>query len=101
MDIFLHKNQKARARVLAGLLDQPCQDYELLTKKLHVTLAVLRAMEEQGILLIESQDALRNPLCYRRTEEKETILRRSRNRRFLFLHKIMRMVTGTRILSME
>lgn len=74
LDIFLHKNQKARARVLAGLLDQPCQDYELLTKKLHVTLAVLRAMEEQGILLIEFQDALRNPLCYRRTEEKETIL---------------------------
>lgn len=74
VDIFLHKNQKARARVLAGLLDQPCQDYELLTKKLHVTLSVLRAMEEQGILLIESQDALRNPLCYRRTEEKETIL---------------------------
>ena len=74
LDIFLHKNQKARARVLAGLLDQPCQEYELLTKKLHVTLAVLRAMEEQGILLIESQDALRNPLCYRRTEEKETIL---------------------------
>lgn len=74
LDIFLHKNQKARARVLAGLLDQPCQDYELLTKKLHVTLSVLRAMEEQGILLIESQDALRNPVCYRRTEEKETIL---------------------------
>ena len=74
LDIFLHKNQKARARVLAGLLDQPCQDYELLTKKLNVTLAVLRAMEEQGILLIESQDALRNPVCYRRTEEKETIL---------------------------
>lgn len=74
LDIFLHKNQKARARVLAGLLDQPCQNYELLTKKLHVTLAVLRAMEEQGILLIESQDALRNPVCYRRTEEKETIL---------------------------
>lgn len=74
LDIFLHKNQKARARVLAGLLDQPCQDYELLTKKLHVTLSVLRAMEEQVILLIESQDALRNPVCYRRTEEKETIL---------------------------
>ena len=74
LDIFLHKNQKARARVLAGLLDQPCQDYELLTKKLHVTLSVLRAMEEQGLLLIEAQDALRNPLCYRRTEEKETIL---------------------------
>lgn len=74
LDIFLHKNQKARGRVLAGLLDQPCQDYELLTKKLHVTLSVLRAMEEQGILLIESQDALRNPVCYRRTEEKETIL---------------------------
>ena len=34
-------------------------------------------------------------------KRKKQFLRRSRNRRFLFLHKIMRMVTGTRILSME
>ena len=31
LDIYLHKNQKARARLLAGLLDQPQQDYELIT----------------------------------------------------------------------
>ena len=28
LDIYLHKNQKARARLLAGLLDQPQQDYD-------------------------------------------------------------------------
>ena len=50
LDIYLHKNQKARARLLAGLLDQPQQDYELITKKLNVTLSVIRSLEEQGVL---------------------------------------------------
>ena len=52
LEMYLHKNQKARARVLAGLLDQPAQDYEFLTKKLHVSAAVLRTMEEQGVLKV-------------------------------------------------
>ena len=52
LEVFLHKNQKARARVLAGLLDQPEQDYELITKKLNVPLSVLRSLEEKNILVI-------------------------------------------------
>ena len=65
LELFLHKNQKARARVLAGLLDQPEQDYELITKKLNVTLATLRTMEGMGILAIESQNMFRNPVKYK------------------------------------
>ena len=70
LDLFLHKNQKARARVLAGLLDQPEQDYELITKKLNVTLATLRTMEDMGILAIESQNMFRNPVKYKEKEIK-------------------------------
>lgn len=60
LDIYLHKNQKARARLLAGLLDQPQQDYELITKKLNVTLSVIRSLEEQGVLEIQEEENFRN-----------------------------------------
>ena len=73
LDVFLHKNQKARARVLAGLLDQPEQDYELITKKLNTPLSVLRTMEAMGILTIESQNMFRNPVKYKTKEEKQIV----------------------------
>lgn len=71
LEVYLHKNQKARARVLAGLLDQPQQAYDLITKKLNVTLSVLRSLEEQGVLAIESEDMLRNPVKYQKAERKK------------------------------
>lgn len=83
LDIYLHKNQKARARLLAGLLDQPVQEYELLTKKLNVTGTVIRTLEEQKILTVEYEDMLRNPFDYQKktgkqivyTEEQERAIR--------------------------
>ena len=83
LDIYLHKNQKARARLLAGLLDQPVQEYELLTKKLNVTGTVIRTLEEQKILSVEYEDMLRNPVDYQKktgkqivyTEEQERAIR--------------------------
>lgn len=65
LEVFLHKNQKARARLLAALLDQPEQDYNFLTKKLHVTRTVVRALEEQRIVAVDSEKVLRNPVGYR------------------------------------
>lgn len=83
LDVYLHKNQKARARLLAGLLDQPVQEYELLTKKLNVTGTVIRTLEEQKILTVEYEDMLRNPVDYQKktgkqivyTEEQERAIR--------------------------
>ena len=68
LDIYLHKNQKARARLLAGLLDQPQQDYELITKKLNVTLSVIRSLEEQGVLEIQEEENFRNPIHYQKKD---------------------------------
>lgn len=83
LDVYLHKHQKARARLLAGLLDQPVQEYELLTKKLNVTGTVIRTLEEQKILTVEYEDMLRNPVDYQKktgkqivyTEEQERAIR--------------------------
>jgi len=68
LDFYLRKNQKARARLLAGLLEQPEQEYELLTKKLNVSPSVIRALEEQKVLKIEEEDMFRNPVRYRTRE---------------------------------
>ncbi len=65
LETFLHKNQKARARLLAALLDQPEQDYDLLTKKMNVTKTVVRALEEQKILVLESEKVFRNPIRHK------------------------------------
>ncbi|MGC4020019.1 MAG: primosomal protein N' [Muricomes sp.] len=62
LDFYLEKNQKARARLMAALLDDNLLDYELVTKKLNITLTVIRAMEEQGILTLESEQIYRNPV---------------------------------------
>ena len=71
LEAYLHKNQRARARLLAGLLDQPSQPYELVTGKLHVTGDVIRALEEQGVLRVRSQEAFRNPVRCEKQEAKK------------------------------
>lgn len=71
LDFYLHKNQKARARLLAALLDEPVLDYELINKKLNITLNVVRALEEQGVLSIESEQVYRNPIQNRKQQEED------------------------------
>lgn len=68
LEFCLRKNQKARARLLAGLLDQPEQEYELLTRKLNISSSVIRALEEQGVLEVLEEEAFRNPVKYKRKE---------------------------------
>lgn len=62
LEYFLHKNQKARARLLAALLDEPELEYDLVLHKLNITLSVIRALEEQGIVALESKQVYRNPV---------------------------------------
>src|SRR5699024_5375328 len=62
-------SQKARARLMAALLDDEILEYELVTKKLNITLPVIRALEEQGVLAIESEQVFRNPV--KQEEQKE------------------------------
>ena len=68
LERYLEKNQKARARVLAALLDRPEMDYGLAVKKLHVTASVVRALEDQGVLKVESEREYRNPKIRKREQ---------------------------------
>ena len=62
---YLKKNQKARARLLAALLDSPRIDYDLAREKLNITRPVVKALEEAGILKEETSRLYRNPVQVR------------------------------------
>lgn len=73
LEQYLHKNQKARVRLLAGLLDQPEQEYELITKKLNISASVMKALAERGVLAIESEQVYRNPIRHRNREQRDVV----------------------------
>ena len=73
LDLYLHKNQRARARLLAALLEQPEQDYDFLIHKLNLTRSVIKALETQKVLILESEQVYRNPVICQQKEQKEII----------------------------
>lgn len=56
------KHKTARARLLRALIENETVEGEVLTKKLHITQAVIRALEEQQILTVRSERIFRNPV---------------------------------------
>lgn len=62
LETYLHKNQKARARLLAALLDTSVVDYELVTRKLNITKSVVQALEQADVLKVEYERVFRNPV---------------------------------------
>jgi primosomal protein N' (replication factor Y) len=68
---FSQKNQKARLRLLEALAAEPRLPYEIVTGTLKITPAVLRTMEEQGILTCEREHIYRTPQLIRSLYEQE------------------------------
>ena len=62
LTFYQKKHQVARARLLEKLIEEPCQPYELITGRLHISPAVLRAMADQRIIAIDVFEKLRNPI---------------------------------------
>lgn len=70
LDDLLHKNQKARARVVAALMDDSVLPYDLVTRKLNVGKGVIDALEEKSILTVESARVFRNPISAKEADWK-------------------------------
>ncbi len=62
---YERKRNVARARLLKELIVQQELKWEIVTKKLNVSGAVVRAMEEAGIISVDSESAYRNPVEYK------------------------------------
>lgn len=71
LDEFLQKNQRARARLMAALLDQESIPYDVLKKEQKLTLEVVQSLQKQGIVEILSERVYRNPVkeCQGREEK--------------------------------
>lgn len=70
--VMLKKRQSARARVLAALMQTPVIDYKLLIEKVHVSRAVVRALEEMGVAKLDEDTQYRDPVhAARYTRDQE------------------------------
>ena len=65
---------------MAALLDDPLLDYELVRKKLNITATVIRALEEQHVLAVESEQVYRNPVHAENIQKKEIIYTQEQKR---------------------
>lgn len=59
-----NKRSVARARLLRELIAQQELSWELVTKKLNISPATIRAMEEKGIIAIDTEKRYRNPAAH-------------------------------------
>lgn len=57
-----NKRSVARARLLKELIAKQELDWEIVTKKLNVSGTIIRAMEEAGIVAIDTEKSYRNPV---------------------------------------
>ena len=61
---FERKHQKARVRLLSALIENPQMDQSMITQKLNVSGAVIRALETVGIVEVVSERSYRNPVSH-------------------------------------
>ena len=67
--MFEQKHYTAKARLLRELLAQHTLDYRIVTGKLQISAATIRAFEEQGIAAVEKNTVYRNPVAHLQQKE--------------------------------
>lgn len=78
-ELFEKKHYQAKARVVQALLDlgeamEEGVDYQKLQHQTKVSAAVIRGLEEKGIITVESQRQYRNPIHMEEKEEEIPVL---------------------------
>ena len=63
LSLLTRKKHKARARVMSALLETPRIPYEFVTGKLGVSAQTIKAMEELGLLAVETEEVARSPIA--------------------------------------
>lgn len=69
--LFEKKHQTARARLLRELLLVDCLPYALVTGKLHVGAATIKALCEQHIISVDTKKKFRNPIRIEAASEEK------------------------------
>lgn len=74
---YERKHQTARYRLLHALIETEEIPCEFVTGRLNVTMSVVRALEEQGVLALRSAKIYRNPVDVKKDAGQEKILNKS------------------------
>ena len=80
LKFYAKKNQKARFRLLQALAEEQEIPYELAVGKLNISASVIRTLEEQKILKVESVLVYRNPLHQKHRGEYDICLNEEQRR---------------------
>jgi primosomal protein N' (replication factor Y) len=78
--LYEEKRNTARARLLRELLESKSLDYALVTQKLNVSAATVRAMAQQGVLQVEKSTVYRNPVAHLQQRGYDLTLNESQKR---------------------
>jgi primosomal protein N' (replication factor Y) len=73
LEEYLRKNYRAKARLMAALLDEEALPYRKATENLRVTASVIKKFEEEGLLKQESTTRYRNPFEGHFTKKEQQV----------------------------
>lgn len=71
LEYYEKKHQTARARLLVELISEKVLHYDIVTAKLNIASATIKALQEQGILRIGTEQVYRNPVKSVKQERTE------------------------------
>lgn len=74
LELFEKKHSTARARLLSALIEQNVIEKEIITQKLNVSGAVIKALEEMKIIEVTSETKYRNPVSRLESKGYDKIL---------------------------
>ena len=63
------KKQNGKARLLEALIEEQVLDYQLVSKKLHISASSFKSLEKQGVIRIQVENYFRNPIVAKKSRE--------------------------------
>ena len=71
LSLYRKKNAKAKVRLLLELIEEPLLPYSLITGKLNISSATLKAMKKENVIAVEEEGYYRDVLKNENTEKGE------------------------------
>lgn len=72
--IIYEKRAKAKARLLTALIKEPVIDNEIVRTKLNISWATIKAMQEEGVITVKTEDYYRNPVSEKAVWTNQVVL---------------------------
>lgn len=79
LEVYKKKHQTARARLLKELIVYNILDYEIVSSKLNISSATLKALETQGVIEIDAKRVYRNSVSGILSDSKKTLNEEQQN----------------------